>query len=278
MFMLATVWTIQMQIPERSLESARVARESLFKSIKAGFAYVSANMQHSHPVDPGAGPAHSRHALYQHDADLRERCFARRRPASRFLLSAFGIGSLLGALVVASIPRRNAYALPAVIGAVVFSISVFFFGLSHWVWLSLDVRFHERRFYDDLPDPGPGVAAVKCATTHPRPRDELLSNQPRNRADRHVVGRSPCSLLRRSRRRSNDEPERARLGGTGYQHPPWIPASKSRPSRTRPTPRSWSTKNLQNAGKLLLCRLFQVRHKIRGESRNCAWERVRLVS
>ena len=58
-----------------------------------------------------------------------------------FLLSAFGIGSLLGALVVASIPRQNAYALPAVIGAVVFSISVFFFGLSHWVWLSLTCAF-----------------------------------------------------------------------------------------------------------------------------------------
>jgi len=58
-----------------------------------------------------------------------------------FLLSAFGIGSLLGALVVASIPRRNAYALPAVFGAVVFSISVFFFGLSHWVWLSLTCAF-----------------------------------------------------------------------------------------------------------------------------------------
>jgi MFS family permease len=58
-----------------------------------------------------------------------------------FLLSAFGIGSLLGALVVASIPRRHAHALPAVIGAVVFSITVFFFGLSHWVWLSLACTF-----------------------------------------------------------------------------------------------------------------------------------------
>ena len=57
------------------------------------------------------------------------------------LLSVFGIGSLLGALVVASIPRRNAYALPAVIGAVVFSIAVFFFGLSSWVWLSLVCAF-----------------------------------------------------------------------------------------------------------------------------------------
>jgi len=58
-----------------------------------------------------------------------------------FLLSAFGIGSLLGALVVASIPRQHAYALPAVIGAVVFSISLFFFGLSHQVWLSLACAF-----------------------------------------------------------------------------------------------------------------------------------------
>ena len=48
--------------------------------------------------------------------------------------------------------------------------------------------------------------------------------------------------------------------------------------KNTPTPRSWSTKNLQNAGKLLLRRLFQVRHKIRGGSINCAWERVRLVS
>jgi MFS family permease len=43
--------------------------------------------------------------------------------------------------VVASIPRRNAYALPAVIGAAVFSIAVFCFGLSSWTWLSLICAF-----------------------------------------------------------------------------------------------------------------------------------------
>ena len=47
MFLLATVWTIQMRIPERGRESARVAREPLFQSIKAGFAYVRAQRQHS---------------------------------------------------------------------------------------------------------------------------------------------------------------------------------------------------------------------------------------
>jgi MFS family permease len=38
---------------------------------------------------------------------------------------------------VASIPRHHAYALPAIIGAVVFTITVFLFGSSHWVWFSL---------------------------------------------------------------------------------------------------------------------------------------------
>ena len=137
MFLLATMWTIQMRIPERSPESARVARESLFQSIKAGFAYVRSNSNIRTQLILALGPLtlgmpfinmmpiFARDVLHG-DAQLQG-----------FLLSAFGIGSLLGALAVASIPRRHAHALPAVIGAVVFSISVFFFGLSHWVWLSL---------------------------------------------------------------------------------------------------------------------------------------------
>src|SRR5262245_50349966 len=43
MFLLATVWTIQMRIPERSRESVRVAREPLLQSIKDGFTYVRTN-------------------------------------------------------------------------------------------------------------------------------------------------------------------------------------------------------------------------------------------
>src|SRR5262245_7109814 len=82
MFLLATVWTIQMRIPERSRESVRIAQESLFQSIKGGFVVRESKRQHSNTVDPGARPSDSGHALYQHDADLCERCFAWRRPAS----------------------------------------------------------------------------------------------------------------------------------------------------------------------------------------------------
>jgi MFS family permease len=44
-------------------------------------------------------------------------------------------------VVVASIPRRRARALPAVIGALIFSLTLFFFASSHWVWFSLACTF-----------------------------------------------------------------------------------------------------------------------------------------
>ena len=141
MFLLATVWTIQMRIPERSRESVRVAREPLLQSIKDGFTYVRTNRNIRTQLILALGPL----SLGMPFTNMMP-IFARDvlhggAQLQGFLLSAFGIGSLLGALVVASIPRRHAYAWPAVIGAVVFSITLFFFGLSHWVWLSLACTF-----------------------------------------------------------------------------------------------------------------------------------------
>ena len=137
MFLLATMWTIQMRIPERSLESARVARESLFQSIRAGFVYVRANSNIRTQLILALGPLTLGMPFINMMPIFARDVLHGGAQLQGFLLSAFGIGSLLGAVVVASIPRRHAHALPAVIGAVVFSISVFFFGLSHWVWLSL---------------------------------------------------------------------------------------------------------------------------------------------
>ena len=141
MYLLATVWTVQMRIPERGLESVRVAREPLFQSIKAGFAYVSANRNIRTQLILALGPLTLGMPFTNLMPIFAKDVLHGGAQLQGFLLSAFGIGSLLGALVVASIPRSHAYALPAVIGAVVFSISVFFFGLSHWVWLSLSCTF-----------------------------------------------------------------------------------------------------------------------------------------
>ena len=141
MFLIATMWTIQMRIPERSPESARVAREPLLQSIKGGFGYVRTNRNIRTQLILALGPLTLGMPFINMMPIFARDVLHGGAQLQGFLLSAFGIGSLLGALVVASIPRQNAHALPAVIGAVVFSIALFFFGLSHWVWLSLACAF-----------------------------------------------------------------------------------------------------------------------------------------
>jgi MFS family permease len=141
MFLLATIWTVQMRIPERGRESARVAREPLFQSIKAGFAYVRTNSNIRAQLILALGPLTLGMPFTNMMPIFAKDVLHGGAQLQGFLLSAFGIGSLLGALVVASIPRRRAYALPAVIGALVFSLTLFVFGSSHWVWLSLACAF-----------------------------------------------------------------------------------------------------------------------------------------
>src|SRR5262245_7800357 len=141
MYLIATVWTVQMRIPERSRESVGVANEPLWQSIKEGFAYVGTNMNIRTQLILALGPLTLAMPFTNMLPIFAKDVLHGGAQLQGLLLSVFGIGSLLGALVVASIPRRNAYALPAVLGATVFSISVFFFGLSHWVWLSLTCAF-----------------------------------------------------------------------------------------------------------------------------------------
>jgi MFS family permease len=141
MYVQATVWTFQMRIPERAMESARVAREPLFQSIKAGFAYVGTNRNIRTQLVLALGPLTLGMPFINMMPIFAKDVLHGGAQLQGFLLSAFGIGSLLGAIVIASIPRHRADALPAVIGALVFSITVFFFGLSHWVWLSLVCAF-----------------------------------------------------------------------------------------------------------------------------------------
>jgi len=146
MFLLATIWTIQMRVPERGRESARVAREPLLQSIKGGVAYVSTNSNIRAQLILALGPLTLGMPFTNMMPIFAKDVLHGGAQLQGFLLSAFGAGSLLGALVVASIPRRRAYALPAVIGALVFSLTVFFFGSSQLVWLSLTCTFFSGIF------------------------------------------------------------------------------------------------------------------------------------
>src|SRR5215470_8861172 len=106
MFLLAPVWTIQMRIPERSRESVRVAREPLLQSIKDGFTYVRTNRNIRTQLILALGPLSLGMPFTNMMPIFARDVLLGGAQLQGFLLSAFGVGSLLGALVVASIPRQ----------------------------------------------------------------------------------------------------------------------------------------------------------------------------
>jgi MFS family permease len=141
MYLFATVWTIQMRIPERGHESVRVAAEPLFQSIKSGFVYVNTNRSIRTQLVLALGPLTLGMPFTNLMPIFAKDVLHGGAQLQGWLLSAFGCGSLLGALAVASIPRRRIAALPVVVGALVFSLTLFLFASSYGVWLSLACTF-----------------------------------------------------------------------------------------------------------------------------------------
>ena len=136
MYVLATLWTVQIAVPARSPESVQTRREPFLRSITAGLAFVAQErdirtlliLAHG-PLTLGMPynsllPIFATQVLHG-DARLQG-----------VLLTLIGIGSVVGALVVASMQRRYTYGLSVVVGALAFGVTLFGFAASHVVALS----------------------------------------------------------------------------------------------------------------------------------------------
>jgi MFS family permease len=136
MFVLATLWTMQMAIPERSPESAAVRREPFMRSIVAGLAFVVQDpdirllmiLAHG-PLTLGM-PYMSLMPIFAKDV------LHGGARLQGFLLTIIGIGSVLGALGVASIRRRYSYGYSVIIGALTFGVTLFGFASARDLMLS----------------------------------------------------------------------------------------------------------------------------------------------
>jgi MFS family permease len=136
MFMLATLWTVQMAIPERSPESAAARREPFMRSIVAGLAFVVQDrdirtlmiLAHG-PLTLGM-PYMSLMPIFAKDV------LHGGAQLQGFLLTIIGLGSVLGALGVASIGRRYSYGHSVVVGALAFGITLFGFASARDLMLS----------------------------------------------------------------------------------------------------------------------------------------------
>ena len=136
MFILATLWTVQMAIPERSPESAEVRREPFMRSIVAGLAFVARDrdirtlmiLAHG-PLTLGM-PYMSLMPIFAKDV------LHGGAQLQGLLMTIIGIGSVLGALGVASMQGRYTYGRAVVIGALAFGITLLGFASARNILLS----------------------------------------------------------------------------------------------------------------------------------------------
>ena len=137
LYVFATIWTLQMKVPDAAPEMSRQAREPFFQSMGNGLVYVAKERNIRTlmilalaPMTLGM-PYISLMPIFAIDV---------LHGGSRlqgFLLGTIGAGGLAGALIVASMNRKNGYAWPVVMGATLFGISLISFALSSWVFLSI---------------------------------------------------------------------------------------------------------------------------------------------
>ena len=126
-----------MHVPERRTEEWLRNIEPFWQSIRTGFTYVAKERDIRALMILGLGPL-AFGQLYSNLMPIFAKYVLGGGAALQgALLAMVGVGSLAGALTVASMRRSYGYGLPVVIGAACFSALVFAFACSEWVWLSV---------------------------------------------------------------------------------------------------------------------------------------------
>jgi MFS family permease len=136
MYVLATLWTVQMRVPARSPAPLGARREPFLHSIAAGLTFVARERDIRTLLILALGPLTlgmpytSLMPIFAIDVlhgDAR---------LQGLLLTLIGIGSVSGALVVASMQRRSGYGRSVIVGALGFGVTLFGFAASETVTLS----------------------------------------------------------------------------------------------------------------------------------------------
>ncbi|MFA7250174.1 MAG: MFS transporter [Dehalococcoidia bacterium] len=141
MYLFATLWTFQIVIPARvgARDEDGQLRERLpfVRSVAEGLAFAAREPNIRAQLLLGLGPLTFAMSYTALMPLIAINVLHGSATLGGTLLSSIGIGSLIGALVVASMQRRTGYGLSVVLGAIAFAVSLFAFASSNVVWLSL---------------------------------------------------------------------------------------------------------------------------------------------
>lgn len=145
MYAVSTVWTFQIRIPERREvhdEHGRVRERLPFlQSVGEGLAFAAKEPNVRAQLLLGLGPLTFAMSYMTLMPLIAIKVLHGNATLQGTLLSFIGAGALTGALAVATMRRHTGYGMGVVLGAIAFSVALFAFASSHWIWLSCVLGF-----------------------------------------------------------------------------------------------------------------------------------------
>jgi MFS family permease len=133
-FVLATVWTVQIRIPEargsREKKSNHVAGQSLLSSTREGFAYILSNRLILTLMVLGLAPVVMGMSFVSLMPVFAVDVFHSGAATQGVLLTMLGVGAILGALTIATLGRRQTSGKLLIAGAAGFGLCLVLFSRS----------------------------------------------------------------------------------------------------------------------------------------------------
>ncbi|MCX6013899.1 MAG: MFS transporter [Chloroflexi bacterium] len=140
LFILATVWTIQMRIPKRSKQPGKMT-ESFFSSTKEGFSYVFRHRLILALMVLGLAPIFLGLPFMTLMPTFAVSIFHGDSRTQGILTAMVGAGAILGALIIASLGHRQASGKLLIAGAAGFGIFLIVFSRSPFLWMAVLFTF-----------------------------------------------------------------------------------------------------------------------------------------
>jgi MFS transporter, DHA1 family, staphyloferrin A biosynthesis exporter len=142
LYALATLWTIQINEPPMHKEALKAkAEQSILTSAKEGFSYIGSNRLILALMILGLAPILLGMPYVSLMPVFAQDVFRGGSMTQGWLTSAFGVGALLGALMIASMSRQQGNGKLLIIGAAGFGLSLVLFSLSPAIAMAVCFTF-----------------------------------------------------------------------------------------------------------------------------------------
>lgn len=141
LFLIATIWTLQIRLPKTlpttTPTSDKVSEQSFFSSWKDGISYIISHRLILALMVLGLAPTVIAMPYTNLLPIFASDIFHGGARTQGILLTMIGIGSVIGALTMASLGRKQGDGMILLVGAAGFGLSLVFFAQSPYIWMAM---------------------------------------------------------------------------------------------------------------------------------------------